>query len=107
MTDEAGIAAAKAPQQPQRRLELETSILTQRAADFFDAGRYVETLLALDQRAQIAPERQDLMVLRGYAYLELGRKDDARRVFKALKAAGNSEGIRGLVNVDPPRDNGR
>ena len=56
--------------------------------------------MALDQRAQIAAERNDLMVLRGYAYLNLYRTDDARRVFQSVAGTGSREGLRGLAAVD-------
>ena len=55
--------------------------------------------MALDQRAQIAPERNDLMVLRGYAYLNLRRYGDAERVFQAVAGTGNRDGLRGLAAV--------
>ena len=96
LTDEAAVAASKAPQSRERQVELEASILSTRASNFFDQKRYSETLLVLDQRARIAPERLDLMVLRGYAYVELRRLDEARRVFETLAAAGSKEGRRGL-----------
>ncbi|MGO4831234.1 cellulose synthase [Rhizobiaceae sp. 2RAB30] len=100
LTDQAAVAAAKAPQSRDRSVELQTSILTQRATSFFEAGRYTEALLALDQRAAIAPERLDLMVLRGYAYLGIGRRNDAKRVFEALAASGDREGVKGLATLN-------
>lgn len=100
LVDEAAVAAVSAPQDAGRANELQTAILAQRAAAAFEHGRYVETLLALDQRAQIASERIDLMVLRGYAYLNLNRINDARRVFQALAGTGDREGLRGLAAVN-------
>lgn len=100
LVDEAAVAAVAQPQDPRRANELQRSILAQRAAGAFERGRYVETLLALDERARIAPERLDLMVLRGYAYLNLNRIDDARRVFRAVAATGDREGVRGLAAVN-------
>ena len=104
LANEAAVAAAKAPQDRKRTVELDEALLSRRASDFFGAGRYAETILALDQRARIAPERIDLMVLRGYAYLNLKRKEDARRIFRAIAATGDREGLRGLKAVDPPKD---
>lgn len=106
LTDKAAVAAAKAPQSRERAVELQASILSQRATSFFEAGRYVEALLALDQRARIAAERNDLMALRGYAYLSLGRLSDARQVFQALAATGSREGLRGLAAVEGPTEQG-
>lgn len=106
LTDEASVAASKAPQSRERSVELEASILSTRASNFFDQKRYGETLLALDQRARIAPERLELMVLRGYAYVELRRLGEARRVFETLAAAGNKEGRRGLGVIDAVTGNG-
>ncbi len=98
--DRAAIAAARSPQPTTRRIELDTAILSARATGAFERKRPVETLQALDERARIAPERLDLMVLRGYAYLELRRWADARRVFSAVARTGNREGVRGLAALD-------
>lgn len=99
LADNAAVAAARAPQDVSRATELQTSILAERALGAFERGRYVETLIALDQRAQIAAERVDLMVLRGYAYLRLNRLTDARRVFEAAAGTGSRDGLRGLAEL--------
>jgi tetratricopeptide (TPR) repeat protein len=105
LANDAAVAASKAPQDRKRTVELDEALLSRRASDFFGAGRYAEAILALDQRARIAPERIDLMVLRGYAYLNLKRREDARKIFRAVAATGDREGLRGLKAVDPPKDN--
>jgi len=99
LTDKASVAAADAAQTNQRAVELQAAILSDRALNAFKAGRYRETLLALDQRAQIVPEQSDLMSLRGYAHLNLGRYADATRIFQALADTGDKAGLRGLADV--------
>jgi tetratricopeptide (TPR) repeat protein len=99
LVNNAAVAAARAPQSRERARELQTSILAERALGAFERGRFVETLIALDQRAQIAPERIDLMVLRGYAYMRLGRIPDARRIFEAAAGTGSRDAIRGLADI--------
>lgn len=99
LTDKAAVSAAKAPQDRKRGLELETALLADRALATFEARRYVETLIALDQFDTIAPMRADLMVLRGYAYMNLRRFGDARKVFRAVAATGNADGARGLADL--------
>ncbi|MBB3148897.1 tetratricopeptide (TPR) repeat protein [Phyllobacterium trifolii] len=99
LADKAAVAASKARQRQSRQIELDTALLASRATDSFTAGRYNEALLALDQRARIAPERNDLMVLRGYAYLNLNRLSDAQRVFEAVAATGSKDGLRGMATV--------
>ncbi|CAN7159830.1 cellulose synthase [Neorhizobium sp. LjRoot104] len=99
LTDKASVAAADSAQTNQRAVELQAAILSDRAVNAFKAGRYRETLLALDQRAQIAPEQSDLMSLRGYAHLNLGRLADATRIFQALADMGDKAGLRGLADV--------
>ena len=96
LTDQAAVSAAKQPQSSARRVELATALLSAQAVESFKAKRPVETLQALEERSRIAPERIDLMILRGYAYLELGRYGDAERVFTAAAAAGSREGAKGL-----------
>ncbi|WP_428423642.1 cellulose synthase [Pararhizobium sp.] len=96
LSGKAAVSAVKAPQNRQRAFELQQAILADKAVAAFDGGRAREALLILDQLKQIAPERTDLLSLRGYAYLRLKRYADARRVFEALAAIGNRDGQRGL-----------
>jgi cellulose synthase operon protein C len=91
LTSEAAIAAADAPQTRERRVELGASILTQRALAAYRDGRYVETLLALSERARIVPEQNDLLLIRGWSYLKLGRYEDAEKIFRAVQQTGYSE----------------
>jgi len=99
MTDKAAVAAASAPQSPERARELQTAILTDRALGAFRAGRYNETIIALDQRARIAPDRQDLTVLRGFAYQKLGYAAEARRIFQSLASVGNTAARKALADI--------
>jgi hypothetical protein len=39
------------------------------------------------------------MVLRGYAYMRLGRIPDARRIFEAAAGTGSRDAIRGLADI--------
>ena len=104
LTDNASAAAADAGQTNRRAVELQSSILANRAVDAFKLGRYREALIALDQRAQIVPEQTDLMSLRGYAYINLKRRADAQRIFQALADMGDPQGQRGLATMlDPPQ----
>lgn len=100
LVDQAAVSALAEPQDPERSRDLQASILAQRATAAFESGRYVEALLALDQRAAVAPERIDLMVLRGYAYLKLERLGDAKRVFQSLAGTGDREGLKGLAIIN-------
>ncbi|MBY5362655.1 cellulose synthase [Rhizobium leguminosarum] len=99
LSGNAAVAATKAPQNRQRAAELQVAILADRALSAFDAGRYRETLIYLDQRAQLQQERIDLMVLRGYCYLNLKMYDDATRIFEAAAATGSRDAARGLADV--------
>jgi tetratricopeptide (TPR) repeat protein len=99
LANNAAVAAAKAPLSHQRAAELQVAILADRALTAFAAKRYQETLIYLDQRAQLQQERIDLMVLRGYCYLNLKMYDDAERIFNAVAATGNRDGNRGLIDL--------
>lgn len=99
LTEKAAVAASAAPQHTPRAAELQTAILANRAIGAFRLGRYQETIIVLDQRSRIAPERQDLMVLRGLAYKNLGYRGEARRIFQALADTGNNAGIRALADL--------
>jgi tetratricopeptide (TPR) repeat protein len=91
LTSEAAIAAAEAPQTRERQVELGASILTQRALAAYRDKRYVETLLALSERARLVPEQNDLLLIRGWSYFNLGRYKDAEQVFRAVHRTGYSE----------------
>lgn len=99
LSSNAAVAATKAPQNRQRAAELQMAILADRALSAFDAGRYRETLIYLDQRAQLQQERIDLMVLRGYSYFNLKMYGDATRIFEAAAATGSRDAARGLADV--------
>ncbi len=100
LTADASVAATDAPQSRQRNAEVGAVILEQRALAAFRDGRYVESILALEDRTRLAPEQNDVLVLRGYSYLRLGRYDDAERVFRAVQRAGLvAEGGAGLTAV--------
>ncbi|MCB1495554.1 MAG: cellulose synthase [Bauldia sp.] len=99
VTDKAAVAAASAPQSSKRQTELMTSVLTQQALALYAEGRYAETILALDARNQYAQEQNDLLVLRGWAYLKMRRYADARRIFQAAAGTGSPDAIRGLAEV--------
>jgi cellulose synthase operon protein C len=94
--DRAAVAAASPDLGAKRSREVRAALLASQAQGALEAKRFGDTIFALDQRARIAPERTDLMVLRGYAYLGLQRTDDARRLFEAAAATGDREGRRGL-----------
>ena len=99
LTDKAAAAATIAPQNNTRAVELQSSILADRAVNAFKSARYREALIALDQRAQIVPEQTDLMGLRGYALLNLGREAEALRIFQALADLGNRDGLRAIADL--------
>ncbi|HEV7305433.1 cellulose synthase [Ensifer sp.] len=99
LTNKAAVSATRSKQNRGRTEELQTAILADRAIAAFDAKRYRETILFLDQLGQTSNRRQDLMVLRGYAYMNLKYFDEARRIFEALAATGNRDAMKGLSAV--------
>ena len=99
LVGDAAVSATKARLGLKRAVEVQTAILSNRATNAFDAGRYRETLLYLDQLSQMQTERTDLMVLRAYAYKNLNRRADALRIFEALAATGNRDSIRALGQI--------
>ncbi|MEB2845145.1 cellulose synthase [Rhizobiales bacterium RZME27] len=105
LTDNAAVAATQAPLARKRASELQVAILSNRATAAFDAARYRDALLFLDQRAQLETERVDLMVMRGYAYLNIKRYGDAMQVFEAAAQTGNRDALRGLADVRAARNN--
>jgi hypothetical protein len=99
LTNQAAIAATQSPQNPQRSAELQTVILADRAVSAFNAKRYRETLVYLDQRAKLLDETADLAVLRGYSYMSLSMYNDAWKVFEFAAETGNKDASRGLAEI--------
>jgi hypothetical protein len=63
-------------------------------------GRYSETLRLLDERARIAGEQNDLMIIRGYSYMYMDNLTAARWVFGMLANAGYPDARVGLAEVE-------
>ncbi|OLP43037.1 hypothetical protein [Rhizobium oryziradicis] len=99
LTNNAAFAATNSDLDSTKATELQVALLADRAVASFQARRYSETINLLDRRARLATERVDLMVLRGYVYLNLKRYGDAKRVFESLAAIGNPDGVKGLADV--------
>lgn len=101
LTAEANVSAASAPIAPARRRELTALLLSERFYALYDAKNYNAALLVLGERARYASETTDLMMSRGWAYFNLGRYDDARKVFRALhRANGSPQAQAGLTAID-------
>jgi tetratricopeptide (TPR) repeat protein len=96
LIEDAAVAAAAMPQSQERVYELQTAILSSTATAYFDIGRYDEVLQLLDQRAMLAPERNDLLTIRAWSYYHLGRLREARQIFAAVAATGYQDAQRGL-----------
>jgi len=107
LSSRAAASAAMAPMRNGRDLELKAALLSMQATSAFEHRRYNEALIALDERAQIVPEQNDLLVLRGYAYFELKRYEDAERMFRAAAATGNKDARRGISAVKDARATNR
>ncbi|MEJ8309611.1 tetratricopeptide repeat protein [Agrobacterium larrymoorei] len=103
LTDNAAVSATKSSMDRQKATELQVAILTDRALAAYESKHYEEALILLDQRARYATERVDLMVIRGYAYLNMKRYGEAVQIFEASAATGNADAIRGLATAQNAR----
>ncbi|OLP57831.1 hypothetical protein BJF93_13345 [Xaviernesmea oryzae] len=99
LTENAAAAATRGQMDQHKAAELQVALLTNRALSAFQAKRYTEALLLLDRRAELAPERADLMVLRGYAYMSMKRYSQAIQIFESVAATGNRDAIKGLAEA--------
>ncbi|WP_421359809.1 cellulose synthase [Agrobacterium rosae] len=97
LTDNAAISATKAGMDRTKATELQIAILTDRALAAYQNKQYEKALILLDQRARFATERSDLMVIRGYAYLNLKRYGEAIQVFEGPASTGQRDAVRGLA----------
>lgn len=100
LTTEASAAASSAALPPARRNELSALLLSERFYAQYDAKDFNGALVTLSARARYAPETTDLMLMRGWSYFNLGRYDDASRVFEALyKANRSADAMSGLTAI--------
>ncbi len=100
MTTEAASVLRRASLTSKRASEIQTAILSQQAVNAFDQRQYEQTLAFLDQRSAFAPESIDLMVIRGWAYYQLGRTSSAEKVFRRVLQTGrNRQAAEGLNAV--------
>ncbi|KQO83706.1 tetratricopeptide repeat protein [Rhizobium sp. Leaf262] len=97
LTDNAAVSATKSGMDKTKATELQVAILTDRALAAYNNGQYEKALILLDQRARFATERNDLMVIRGYAYLNLKRYSEAIQVFEGPASTGHRDAVRGLA----------
>lgn len=97
LTDNAAVSATKSGMDRTKATELQIAILTDRALAAYNNGQYEKALILLDQRARFATERTDLMVIRGYAYLNLKRYGEAVQVFEGPASTGQRDAVRGLA----------
>lgn len=104
LADQAAVASSKAPLSRDRAVEVRVALLETQALAAFEHQRYPETVMALEERARIAPERINLMILRGYAYLKLYRFGDAEQVFRAAAATGDRDALKALGDLERARN---
>ncbi|TPW32460.1 hypothetical protein FJU08_05570 [Martelella alba] len=97
LTSKAAVAASQTPMSAERQTDLQIQILTDRAVTAYNGGHYRDALLLLDQRDQLAPTEDGLLAIRGYAYMQLQRYNDAYKVFEALAEKGDTTGMEGLA----------
>jgi hypothetical protein len=100
LTAEASAAAASAALPPARRKELQTLLLSERFYAQYEAKDFNGALITLGERGRYASESTDLMLMRGWAYFNLSRFDDAAQVFQALyRANGSPQAMSGLTAI--------
>ena len=100
LTSEAAAAAGATNLPPARRRELATLLLSERFYAQYEAKDFNGALLTLTERRRHAPETTDLMLMRGWAYFNLGRYDDAGRIFETLyKVNRSSEALSGITAI--------
>lgn len=107
LTAEANVAAAQTNPPPAQRRELSALLLSERFYSQYDVKDYNGALVTLSERARLAPETTDLMMMRGWSYFHLGRYSDASRVFTALyRSNGSPQALAGLTAIgDVTRQN--
>lgn len=100
LTTEAIAAAANTNMPRAQRTEFEALLLSERFFAQYDKREYNGALVTLSERARLVPETSDLMLMRGWTYFNLGRYQDAHKMFSALyKATRSSQSLSGLSAI--------
>lgn len=98
MTEEGARLAAATDLTRQQRIEVESTILDQRAVRSFHARDYAQTAAYLNALEQLSGSlRRDLAMLRGYAYLNAGQHQLALAEFTRLNDALSTEETRSAL----------
>ncbi|MGP3697417.1 hypothetical protein [Rhodobacter sp. NSM] len=85
MTEEAARLAAATDLTEQQRREVEAIILDQRAVRAYRLKEYRRAIAFLDAYEDLTGGlRRDLAIMRGYAWLNLGKRSEAKRIFTEL-----------------------
>jgi tetratricopeptide (TPR) repeat protein len=100
LTTEATVAASATNLPPARRKELSTLLLSEQFYAQYDAKDFNGALITLSERRRLAPETTDLMLMRAWSYYNLGRYEDAGRIFETLyKVNKSAEALAGLSAI--------
>ncbi|MBR9762625.1 MAG: hypothetical protein GYB53_03600 [Rhodobacteraceae bacterium] len=85
MVDQAAGIAAATRFTPEQRLEIEGQILDKRGVAAYERRDYARAIAYFDELERITGVvRRDLAMLRGYAYLNSGQKEQAKAEFQRL-----------------------
>ena len=95
----AAAAAGSVNLSPDRRAAIGVEVLSRRAYGAYEGQRYVETLELLDRRARFAPETRDLMSLRAWSLKNIGRDEEAAKIFKAIDAQLSTSQTNAAVSI--------
>ena len=86
-TDLVARDAMRMPLTHDQRVEIEGQILDRRGVAAFEAGQHEQAIAFIEEHKRITGSiRRDLEMIRGYALLNLGRRQEARAVFETLHA---------------------
>ncbi|MBL8590122.1 MAG: hypothetical protein JNK46_16430, partial [Methylobacteriaceae bacterium] len=100
----AAAVASQAPLSAQRRGEIGVMALEQRVYDAYNKSDYVGALGLLRQRGGFAVESRDLTLIRAWSLYQLGKIDDAERLFRTLDAQMSTKETRsGLSAIETKR----
>lgn len=85
MTEEAAAYAAATHLTNQQRREVEAQILDQRGVRAYESGQYGRAVAFFNEHQRLTGVmRRDLELLRGYALLNDGHREEAKRIFQNL-----------------------
>lgn len=100
LTAEASAAIRSGPNAPTRFQEIDSAAVMADAISAYNRGANREAVALFERRAALGPMPLDVVVLQGWALFKIGRRYDARQIWRMASQAGSADAVQALRDTD-------